>query len=102
MSKPVLYLFNGKVASFGNAVFGFTQAEVYTVTISTVSHGTITASPVSGVAGTTITLSSTPDSGYELDYFTVNGVAIVGNSFTMPAENVTVGAVFVEESPTFD
>ena len=101
MSTPVLYLFNGKVASFGNAVFGFTPAEVYTVTISTVSHGTITASPVSGVAGTTITLTSTPDSGYELDYFTVNGVAIVGNSFTMPAENVTVGAV-MEESPTFD
>ena len=102
MSKPVLYLFNGKVARFGRAFLGFTPPDIYTVTLDTVTHGSITASPMSGIAGTTITLSSTPDSGYELDYFTVNGVAIVGNSFTMPAMNVTVGAVFVEESPTFD
>lgn len=102
MSKPVLYLFNGKVGSFGNAVFGFMPAEVYSVTLDTVSHGSINAIPMSGTRGTIIELSNTPDTGYELDYFTVNGVAIVGNSFTMPAENVTVGAVFVEESPTFD
>ena len=98
MSKPVLYLFNGKVGAFGRAFLGFTPPPTYTVTLDTVTHGSITASPMSGIAGTTITLTSTPDSGYELDYFTVNGVAIIGNTFTMPAENVTVGAVFVEES----
>lgn len=97
MSKPVLYLFNGKVARFGSGVFGFIPAEVYTVTLDTVSHGSISASPMSGSAGTTISLSSTPDSGYELDYFTVNGVSIIGNTFTMPADNVTVGAVFKAE-----
>ena len=98
MSKPVLYLFNGKVGAFGRAFLGFTPPDIYTVTLDTVTHGSITASPMSGIAGTTITLTGTPDSGYELDYFTVNGVAIVGNTFTMPAENVTIGAVFVEES----
>lgn len=102
MSKPILFLFNGKVARVGSSVLGTIPPEVYTVTIDTVTHGSITASPVSGVSGTTITLTGTPDTGYELDYFTVNGVAIVGNTFTMPAENVTVGAVFKEEALPFN
>lgn len=101
MSKPILFLFNGKVARVGSSVLGTIPPEVYTVTIDTVTHGSITASPVSGVAGTTITLTGTPDDGYMLDYFTVNGVAIVGNTFTMPSENVTVSAVFVQQQYIF-
>lgn len=94
MSKPILYLFNGKVARFGNAVFGFTPAEVYTVTLDTVTHGSISASPMSGSEGTTIELSSTPDTGYQLGSYSVDGSAILGSSFSMPSHNVVVGATF--------
>lgn len=100
MPKPILYLFNGKVSRVGSAVLGY-MPQVYTVTLDTVTHGYISASPMSGTSGTTITLSNTPDAGYVLDYYTINGVTLVGNTFSMPAENVTVGAVFkVDEEYT--
>lgn len=42
--------------------------------------------------GQTLTLSYTAPEGYTFDGFSVNGTAIDGNSFTMPAKNVTVTA----------
>ena len=50
-----------------------------------------------------ITLTVTPDEGYELEALTVDGettknIAVTGNKFTMPAENVTVTATFKEIS----
>lgn len=71
----------------------------YTITVGSTSHGSVTASAVTATEGTTIILTASPDSDYALSYFTVNGVAIVGNYFTMPAEDVTVSAIFVA---TFD
>lgn len=72
----------------------------YTITIGTSTHGSVSASALSATAGTTITLTATPDTDYQLDYFTLNGIAIVGNSFVMPSENVTVSAVFVAAGPS--
>ena len=39
-------------------------------------------------------VTATPDAGYELAYITVDGERIPGTSFTMPAHDVTVSAVF--------
>ena len=72
-------------------VKGWFEADIRTITVTQPSHGTITA-PASAQVGSTVTLSCTPDTGYALQYFTVNGVQIQGNSFTMPASNVTVSA----------
>ncbi|MDR1398920.1 MAG: hypothetical protein LBJ41_03250 [Treponema sp.] len=73
----------------------FNPLPVYTITVTTgISHGSISASPASGTAGTTVTLSNTADSGYVLDYYTVDGERITGNSFTLTDDNVTVSAVF--------
>ncbi len=44
--------------------------------------------------GDTIDVTVVPDEGYELDYITVNGDTIEGTSFTMPAGNVVLNAVF--------
>lgn len=76
-------------------VRGYFQPDVRTITVTQPSHGTITA-PASAQIGSTVTLSCTLDSGYVLQYFTVNGVQIQGNSFTMPASNVTVSASIAE------
>jgi hypothetical protein len=66
----------------------------YAVTVETsIAHGSISASPISGIAGTTVTLSNTADSGYVLYYYTVSGERITGNSFVLNG-NVTVSAVF--------
>lgn len=63
------------------------------------SKGTISSDKAFAKPGTTVTLSCTPDSGYALSYYTLDGVQIVGSSFTMPSSNVTVGAVIEVDPP---
>ncbi len=68
----------------------------YTITISSTTNGTVAASAESATEGTEITLTVTPDEGYELDELTVNNgdVTVTDNKFTMPASDVTVTATF--------
>ena len=47
-------------------------------------------------AGTTITITVTPDEGYELDYITVDGERISGTTFKMPEHDVTVRVYFTD------
>ena len=51
-------------------------------------------------AGTTITVTVTPDDGYELDYITVDGERISGTSFKMPDHDVTVRVYFTDGTST--
>ena len=69
---------------------------VYTVTVQTDGKGSASASATTAAAGTTVTLTAKPDSGYRLARWEVveGDVTISGNRFIMPAENVTVRAVF--------
>lgn len=49
-----------------------------------------------------VTVTATPNSGYQLDEIYVNGTAISGTSFTMPNEAVTVSATFSRNtSPSY-
>ena len=45
-------------------------------------------------AGATITVTATPDEGFELGYITVDGERIDGATFTMPDHDVTVRVYF--------
>ncbi|MDR1174948.1 MAG: hypothetical protein LBK83_05700 [Treponema sp.] len=71
----------------------------YTITIGTFSGGAVSASPASATAGTSITLTVTPDTNYILQSGSLkyNGTAITGGppyTFTMPASDISVEAVF--------
>ena len=55
--------YNGK-ALLNNSKEMLWQRDIYQVTTSTDGHGTITASPMSGYHGTTVSLSNTPNAGY--------------------------------------
>ncbi len=75
----------------------------YTVTIDSMSNGSVSADITTAKEGDTITLTVTPDSGYGLDSLTVTksgggtvDVSGDGNTrtFTMPASDVTVTATF--------
>lgn len=66
----------------------------YSVTCQTDGHGTLSASPSSGTAGTTITLTPTAYSGYVFDHYSSSQVSVSNNKFTMPSSNVTVKAYF--------
>ena len=89
----------------GAAIVQDTPAE-YTVTAATaIKNGTVKVSATSAKAGDTVTVTATPADGYELDTITVTGangtaVAVNDSKFTMPAENVTVSAVFKAASVT--
>ncbi|MBO5305554.1 MAG: leucine-rich repeat protein, partial [Clostridia bacterium] len=78
----------------------------YTVTVdSAITHGTVTSSVASTSAGSTVTLTATPDEGYSLAADTLkvsdgtNEIEITAGenntfTFTMPAADVTVTARF--------
>jgi hypothetical protein len=77
------------------------EAIVYTISLPSPANGSVSANPASAVAGTTITLTVTPDTGYtlkegSLKYNDRRDHVISGPSysFTMPASDVTVSAVF--------
>ncbi len=88
---------------------GGETTETYTATASACTNGTLTLSAESDLkAGDTVTITVTPDQGYEADNVTVVGasgttveVTKGENSYTfsMPSENVTVSATFKEATP---
>lgn len=66
---------------------------------SDIQNGSISISSSRFYAGQTVSVTATPETGYEFAYLTVkedNGTVttIKGNSFVMPMDNVTVSAVF--------
>ncbi len=74
--------------------FEIVDKPTYTITVGSVRNGTVTVSKSSAKAGEIITVTAVPNSGYELESIKVNGKAISGNTFTMPAQNTTVTAAF--------
>lgn len=72
------------------------EAEKYAVNVIKPENGTVTVKggKTEAYADETIELVITPDADYALDTVTVNGKAISGTSFTMPAEDVTVEVIF--------
>ena len=70
----------------------------YDVEISSMTNGTVTASPTSAAAGEEVTLTVSPSAHYQLSTISASGVTLSGSgntrTFTMPASNVTVSATF--------
>ena len=78
---------------------------VFTLTIDpAITNGTVTAHTQESGLTTTVTLTAIPDDGYALDSLTVrddegNLLPLTGNSFAMPASNVSVTASFKHVYP---
>lgn len=82
----------------------------YMIDVIESTHGTVTASPKWASSGRIVTLTVTPDEGYELAALTVtdkngNDVALTNNgdgtyTFKMPASKVTVKATFIKDIVT--
>lgn len=81
----------------------------YAVTAPDAENGTVRVSPSRASRGTTVTITVTPDEGYELESLTVldsrdNEITLADKgdgkyTFTMPAGRVTVEASFVKSAP---
>ena len=80
------------------------EKDSYDVTVKCTEGGTATASPKTATEGTKITVSATPDSGYEIDKITYTpngGIATditSAGSFTMPGKNVSVDVLFKKKA----
>lgn len=79
--------------------------ETYTLTVTDdIENGTIELSTYEATAGTTITVTATPDNGFVLEGLTFTydettaDIDLATMSFTMPAANTVVSATFVEEA----
>ncbi|MCI6399060.1 InlB B-repeat-containing protein [Lawsonibacter sp.] len=74
----------------------------YTVTVINDGNGTGEADPSTAAAGTEITLTATPNTGYHFKEWQVEspaGLVIINNKFTMPDSGVEVKAIFEEDVP---
>ena len=72
----------------------------YVINVQNDGNGTAYASAASATTGATITLTSSPNSGYQFKEWQVisGGISITDNTFTMPTETVTVKAIFELDS----
>ena len=67
----------------------------YDITFAATLNGTLETSVTNDIAaGTTVTVTATPVTGYECTEITTNGSAITGTSFDMPDDDVVIGATF--------
>ena len=73
----------------------------YAVTVRDDGHGTGSADPASATAGTEITLTATPNTGYHFKEWQVmsGDVTVRDDKFTMPGSDVEVKAIFEEDAP---
>ena len=66
------------------------------ITVEAGEGGTAKADYLNAPAGTEVTITATPDEGKQVASITVNGKAITGTTFKMPAEAVTVVVTFAD------
>ena len=87
--------FNGFWLGFGSSP---TPPTIYHVTVPTVEHGTVSVNPTEGPTGTLVTISTVPDTGYELDTISLTGAELInGNQFYIDGSDVTVNVAFVAD-----
>lgn len=87
-------------------------ATTYAVTVEKAEHGKVTASPSRASSGTPVTITVTPDEGYELEKLTVTDskgsevkLTDKGNgkyTFDMPNTKVEIRAVFRKIAPVWE
>lgn len=93
----------------GDIDFNMPQADVtitvafhklYDITVGESTNGTVAADKTQSIAGKQVSLTITPDYGYELATLFVNSENVAANvaegayTFTMPEGNVTISATF--------
>ena len=99
--SATLWLYKLEV-TYSNSGSSEPAPDTYTVSCANVTGGTLSADPSKASAGTEVTLTATPNNGYEFKSWEVvdskgTDIKVVDNKFTMPAANVTVSATFTQK-----
>ena len=98
------------ISSFDVTYYGLSPERTYAIRLPQYqTHGTVTSDMDWADAGDEVTLTATPEEGYHLARLYANRGAVTLTAsaaasnqytFTMPAEDVTIGAVFAEGDVT--
>ena len=72
----------------------------YTIVLTNDGNGSASADPTSGAEGTEVTLTATPNTGYQFKEWQVvsGGVTITENKFSIGKENVEIKAIFEQST----
>lgn len=72
----------------------------YNITVQNDGNGTASANLTTAASGTKVALTATPKDGYQFKEWQVisSGVTITNNTFTMPASDVAIKAIFEKKS----
>lgn len=97
-----MIIFNSNVLKFGGFWLGFGSSPtppptptIYRINVPTVEHGTVAVNPTEGPTGTLVTISTVPDTGYELDTISLTGAELInGNQFYIDGSDVTVNVTY--------
>ena len=84
----------GQIKGGGIIHYPITIPETYPIELVVSDGGEAKTSLTNASRGSVITVTATPDEGYELAYITVDGERINGTKFTMPEHAVTVRVYF--------
>lgn len=75
------------------------EPQTHTVTVQVEGEGTASAAPTTATAGTTVTLTQNAAAGWHFKEWKTNeGVTVTDNTFKMPDADVTITAVFEQDS----
>ena len=86
---------NTFVMSATNAiVYVYFEKINYNLSVNPTTGGSVKLSSATATYGEDVTVTATPDTGYAFYQIKVNGTPIQGNSFKMPAEDVTLTVEF--------
>lgn len=99
--------YNNKVVlNNGRWIIGYRVPEpppppqVYNVILNQTTGGTISASPMSGIDGTTVTLSNSPSTNYTFNGYTISGSTLYNNNkFDINGSDVTCSASWTYVQP---
>nr|WP_297274184.1 S-layer homology domain-containing protein [uncultured Agathobaculum sp.] len=81
-----------------NALLVERKPKEHRITVAPVTGGTVTADKTMAQFGETVTLTITPDDGYEMEKVVINDgmITLHDNQFMMPDGDVTISATFAE------
>ena len=92
----------GNSFSWSSLIVTYTYTRYVNISTGTVEHGTITVYPNGSVEeGSTITITVTPDPGYEVTGIFVNGSVISGTTFAANNDSVVTATIIEIQEKIF-
>lgn len=92
-------MYNGNTVTCGGGFVSFPDPAHF-VTLIQNTGGTIAADKTSGIPGDIVTLSNTPNAGYNFDNYSITGATLTGSQFEFGNSDVSAEGLFSRKAYT--